>query len=60
MDEVKDQFLPDNQVIEIRPLKCEHLFIRVSATEVGCSLCPNRWIDGGHFILKDNKIIGKR
>lgn len=49
--------VPEEYHIDATPKPCNHFFIRVTAVEVGCSHCANRWIDQGKFVLDNGKIL---
>ena len=36
---------PDTFLREFKPHKCEHFFIRTSATEFGCKSCSAHWLN---------------
>ncbi len=65
---IKQEFYDDNRKrfdaetfsTELKTLtnKCSHYLIRKSPTVVECKLCPVGWNDGGHFIIKDGKLVG--
>lgn len=48
---------PDSELIFLKDNKCEHFYIRKSASDIGCNNCYNGWIDNGKFDIQDGKIV---
>ncbi|PWT73686.1 MAG: hypothetical protein C5B59_12900 [Bacteroidetes bacterium] len=51
---------PESIVVSANPLKCDHYYIRRSATVFGCSKCDNSWIDNGELQFENGKLVGER
>lgn len=49
---------PEKKRIVASPIKCEHYYVRKSATVFGCQNCTNHWIDNGEFIFENGKLVG--
>lgn len=59
-EENRKRFEAETYSVDMERLNkgCSHFYQRKSMTEVNCKLCPVGWIDGGHFIIENGKLIG--
>lgn len=46
---------PESTIDFVAPKKCDHYFVRKSATVFGCRDCGCHWIDNGEFQFTDGK-----
>jgi hypothetical protein len=56
--QVEEQYgKPESQVIELKPVACDHFFVRKTHNEFGCSRCSNGWFDNGRVVIENGKIL---
>lgn len=48
---------PELYITEAEYKKCEHYFIRISATSFSCKKCTAGWIDNGEFRFKNGQFV---
>lgn len=57
-DQERERFDAETFKFDMKQLKdrCDHYFVRRTATTVECQNCPAGWQDMGKFKIKDGKV----
>ena len=59
-DENREKYDAETTEAPTNTTGCQHYLYRVSAIDVDCKHCSNRWRDLGEWKLKDGKVLTKQ